>query len=403
MTLFEADRHEELGDAAWDESCAREAVERIVADVEVGFSGPDSLWPIHPLDRSPERPDVLRTLYYGAAGVIWALGRLERLGAVGVERDYLPAVRALLDRNRREDRRLHGRPILSCLNGEAGLLLLHWTMEPSEDLARQLHAAIEGNRANPARGYTWGAPGTMWAALEMFERTGEARWKDQFLSQSEDLWRAWEYDETLGCHLWTQDLYGHRAKQLGALHGFAGNAFVLLRGGALLGERRIELEKRALRTLQMTALREGPYANWLLVAGMSHHPGQANLRAQHCTGAPGMVNAFAGLPSTPETEEILLAAGELTWLAGPIAKLPGLCHGVPGSGYAFLQLFARSGDEKWLERARRFAMHAIQQAERGVEKHGQRKFSVWTGDLGLALYLWDCVRGVGEFPMMDVF
>jgi len=124
---------------------------------------------------------------------------------------------------------------------------------------------------------------------------------------------------------------------------------------------------------------------------------------QHCSGAPGMINALAALPGTQEIDEILLAAGELTWAAGPIAKLPGLCHGVPGSGYAFLNMFRRTGDEKWLQRARRFAMHAIGQTERGVEAHGQRKYSVWTGDLGLALYLWDCVRGVGEFPMMDVF
>jgi hypothetical protein len=48
-------------------------------------------------------------------------------------------------------------------------------------------------------------------------------------------------------------------------------------------------------------------------------------------------------------------------------------------------------------------MHGIQQAQAAVDRYGQRKFSVWTGDLGLALYLWDCIRGIGEFPMMDVF
>lgn len=402
MTLFEVERHEPLADLEWDEGRARAVIERIAADVHRAYGGADRLWPIHPLDRSLERPEVLRTLYYGAAGVIWALERLSELGAASLARDYRPAVRSLLEPNRRDDLRLHGRPIYSCLNGEAGLLLLQWKLEPSEELAEQLHAAIESNRESPTRGYTWGAPGTMRAALFMLERTGEARWKDLFLCHCEELWKTWEHDESLDCHLWTQDLYGFRAKQLGALHGFAGNVFVLLRAGHLLGDRQGELVVRTLRTLQVTALRERPHANWPLIGGPTDHPGQANIRVQHCSGAPGMVNALAGLPRAREIDEILLAAGELTWAAGPIAKLPGLCHGVPGSGYAFLKLHERTGDETWLQRARRFAMHATLQAERGVETHGQRKFSVWTGDLGLALYLWDCVRGASEFPMMDV-
>ena len=48
-------------------------------------------------------------------------------------------------------------------------------------------------------------------------------------------------------------------------------------------------------------------------------------------------------------------------------------------------------------------MHAIGQADRAAAEHGQRKFSVWTGDLGLALYLCDCVAGSSDFPMLDVF
>jgi hypothetical protein len=116
-----------------------------------------------------------------------------------------------------------------------------------------------------------------------------------------------------------------------------------------------------------------------------------------------MVNCLASLPRDPEVDALLVAAGELIWLAGPQLKLPSLCHGVSGSGYAFLKLFARTGDDSWLVRARRFAMHGIGQAERGLKEHGQRKFSLWTGDLGLATFLCDCVRGNHQFPTMDVF
>ena len=61
---------------------------------------------------------------------------------------------------------------------------------------------------------------------------------------------------------------------------------------------------------------------------------------------------------------LALDGGELIWRAGPLAKGPGLCHGTAGNGYAFLRLHALTGDELWLMRARRFAMHAVEQVER---------------------------------------
>jgi hypothetical protein len=80
-----------------------------------------------------------------------------------------------------------------------------------------------------------------------------------------------------------------------------------------------------------------------------------------------------------------------------------LCHGAAGSGYSFLKLYRRTGDDSWLDRARKFAMHAIEQCDRDVKTFGQRKFSLWTGDLGLAIYLWDCIRASAKFPTIDVF
>ena len=64
-------------------------------------------------------------------------------------------------------------------------------------------------------------------------------------------------------------------------------------------------------------------------------------------------------------DELLAGGGELTWQAGPLAANAGLCHGTAGNGYAFLRLFERTGDERWLERAQAFAMHAAAQAAEG--------------------------------------
>lgn len=33
---------------------------------------------------------------------------------------------------------------------------------------------------------------------------------------------------------------------------------------------------------------------------------------------------------------------------------------------------------------------------------GRRRYTLWTGDAGLALYLWHCVDGAGGVPSLDV-
>jgi lantibiotic modifying enzyme len=399
VALWEPDRHEPFARIAWDETRVREAIARIVDGAHAAYGGVEALWPIHPIDVSDERPPVLLPLYYGAAGVIWALHHLS-----AARRDYLPAVETLLERNRADNLRLANRKLPAFSLGDAGILMLHWRLAPSEALAQQLTDAIEANMRHPSNGFSWGAPGTMRAALFMHERTGEARWADLFRHNADILWDNWHWHGPTGCYLWTQDLYGEKAQQLGALHGFAGNAFVLLSGKHLLpvGQQE-ELIARTRNTFLKTALREGAFANWELCARPSEHPGMKNIRVQHCTGAPGLINTLHLLPRDAETDALLLAAGELTWTAGPLAKIPSLCHGVPGSGYAFLKLYARTGDATWLERARAFAMHAIVQNERYVAQQGQRKYSLWTGDLGLAVYLSDCIAGAPQIPMLDVF
>ena len=105
----------------------------------------------------------------------------------------------------------------------------------------------------------------------------------------------------------------------------------------------------------------------------------------------------------PELDALLVAGGHLTWQAGPLTKGYGLCHGTAGNGYAFLSLFRRTGEERWLARARAFAMHAITQMDAHARRYGQHRYSLWTGDLGFALYLRDCLHVGAGFPTLDVF
>jgi hypothetical protein len=59
----------------------------------------------------------------------------------------------------------------------------------------------------------------------------------------------------------------------------------------------------------------------------------------------------------------------------------------------------RTGDERWLDRARAFAMHALGQLEGARAATGQGRHTLWTGDPGTALYLADCLAGTGRLPV----
>ncbi len=78
-----------------------------------------------------------------------------------------------------------------------------------------------------------------------------------------------------------------------------------------------------------------------------------------------------------------------------------ICHGTAGNGYALLKTFERTGDEVWLDRARRFAVHALGQVERRRAERGHGRYSLWTGDLGVARFAADCVDARSAYPVFD--
>jgi lantibiotic modifying enzyme len=230
----------------------------------------------------------------------------------------------------------------------------------------------------------------MTAALALWRASGEERWRKAWIESADRL--LWEWRELV----WIQDLYGKRQHYVGAGHGFAGNAFALLSGREMLGERAEQLFERTRGVLIELARVEGQVAQWfpLVDAENGRHP------VQWCHGAPGIVISLADLPHDDETDRLLRAGGELTWQAGPLRKGPGLCHGTAGNAYAFLALFARSSDELWLERARAFAMDAAADAERRRLERGRGRYSLYTGDLGVAMLMHACLEGDSSFPFL---
>src|ERR671939_1385673 len=76
--LYDPTQFEPLIDEPWDPGRVEDAIAAIVADADAAFD-PEALWPAHEWD-GWEEPLPLKSLYAGAAGVIWALDALRERG-----------------------------------------------------------------------------------------------------------------------------------------------------------------------------------------------------------------------------------------------------------------------------------------------------------------------------------
>ena len=360
--LFTPEAHEPLVDESWSAETARAAIAAIVADAESAY---DDGWSMHPLDEDDDLSGLrLRTVYLGGAGVVDALTRLERRGFADLQRDYVPYL----------ERSLEVEPDFpdgerSLWMGETGIRLVLQRLAPSQANLDRLAELIAANAEDERCELMWGSPGTILAGRELgLDVTASVKWLR---------------DRREPDGLWTQQLYGHSRRFLGPAHGFAGCALAL--GDADISE-----------TLRRFAVEDDGLANWPPLAGTRlEDNGDGQIRMQWCHGAPGIVATLGHVMD----EDLALAGGELTWQAGPLHKGASLCHGTAGNGYAFLALLGRTGDERWLTRARTFALHAAAQVERSRSEHGRGRYTLWTGDLGTALYLADCVDGGGTLPL----
>ena len=357
-----------LAGGDWDEARAEEAIRTIVADAEAAFDG--TRWPWHP--REGEEFGF-SDVYIGGAGMIWALGEL---GSTGWE----DAAVSFIDHYRARPSPWDEEPVETSYHfGEAGIALVASRLTGDPGIADRVHELVVAGLASEANEVMYGTPGSMLVAEAMLAWTGEPRWDDAWRAAAERVEAARDADG-----LWTSHIGGHAARYLGPAHGYAGNVRAFANRAPV-----------QLADLEPYVVRDGKLVNWLPVEGDDLE----QIRVQWCHGAPGMVATLGDLLD----DELAVGGGELTWRAGPLAKGPGLCHGTVGNAYAFLVLHRRTGDELWLDRARAFAMHAISQVERERAALGRGRYSLFTGDVGVALFLRHLLDGDHRFPTMGPF
>jgi hypothetical protein len=368
--IYDAEAHEPLTGTAWDEARIRDRIASIVEDAERSLR--DGSWPNHPLDddEEPRLPEGLATVYLGSAGMLWALHRL------GSKLDLAVLVEAALRRYR--ERPDWEEDVPSLLMGESGILLVAKAVGGAFERERLRERIVENER-NPTWELMWGSPGTMLAARA-------AGFAADYERSAAILLAEWE---SAGDGIWTQDMYGKMTQYMGPVHGFAGSVHALR--GYLSDD---ELRRRSEGPLRTMAVAEDGLVNWLSYVG-AERPN----REQWCHGAPGMITTLGDLMP----RDLFLGGAELTWCAGPLAKGPGLCHGTAGNGYALLRAHALTGGREWLDRARRFAVHALEQVDSAREQHRQGRFTLFTGDVGAALFAQSCLEVDPRFPLLDVW
>lgn len=388
--LFEAERFESLIDEPWVPAQVEDAIATIVSDADAAFDA-HALWPVHEWDASlysVEHP--LKVIYGGSAGMAWGLDALRRGGRAETSLDLAGIALHALELERAEPDATadeHYRPG-SLLDGETGVVFAAFRLTSDPVLADELHALVRGNVDNPTDDLSWGAPGTLLVALALHESTGEQRWLEAARESAAAL-RARRGDDGL----WRQD---DDYRGLGTLHGAAGNTLALCR---LESDDVLASETAAI--LARHAVRDGGLANWPGATGRGLvRPRDGRIALQWCTGAPGIL---AGAWDYLD-EDLVLAGADLVWRAGAHRDEKGhsLCHGTAGNGFALLKAFARTGDELWLERARCLAVHALRQADRMAAANGRRRYSLFTGDVGTALFAAACLDADTRFPIVDV-
>jgi hypothetical protein len=367
--LFRASEHEPLAGEEWSDDRAADAIRAIVRDAESAFDG--ERWPWHPRDGEEWG---FSDVYIGGAGIIWAL---DELGSTGWE----DAAVSFIDRYRARPSPWDEDPVETSYHfGELGIALVAFRLTRDTALADRVHELVLAGLDSEANEVMYGTPGSMLVAEAMLAWTGEPRWDEAWRAAAERVEAARDPDG-----LWISHIGGHADRYLGPAHGYAGNMRAFVNRS----------REPTLADLSPYLVRDGGLANWQ--PGVEKGPDE--IRVQWCHGAPGMVATLGDLLDL----ELAVAGGELTWRAGPLAKGPGLCHGTAGNAYAFLVLHRRTGDERWLERARAYGMHAMGAVERERAAVGRGRYSLFTGDIGVALFLRHLLDGEDRFPTMGPF
>ncbi|CAE8629905.1 unnamed protein product [Polarella glacialis] len=327
------------------------------------------------------------SIYTGAAGAAYALlhlascGLREPAAAAAEALRRLPEAEAACD-NRRA----------TLLEGPAGCVALEaWAQQLLGDTAAASKSVVRlGKLAACARDLPaqecevlYGRCGFLGAILLVRQRLGDA---ELLAAQAAELVaQVVAEGKRAACDDWPLYFEWHGTCYLGGAHGMCGILLTLLQLPAelaLAGPDAAQLVRATTERLLKCRFKSG---------NLSSSLGSRQDRLVHwCHGSTGLVMLLLRLGTGPDAEGYLALAkeaGEVVWRRGLLStKGLGLCHGIPGNGYALLALHRATGDSLWLRRALHFAVFAAKH-ESDLAPLADRPLSLFEGLAG-ALCFW---------------
>lgn len=229
--LFIPERHTTITDVKWSKDLAKDYIISLINTTENLFQA-ERLWPVHPdLQKDNGISQPITSLWFGAAGTLWALNQLNKSYPVNLQR-YMPYLEQLTLLQSAWIKEMASEFIptdsTGYLLGSLGSNFVKWIYTGNH--LTQLHQDAIANLHHPANALMWGASGSMIVALEMYKSNQQQEWLNLYKMGVTHLLSNYYQDDAKQCYVWQQDLYGSKAIILGLVHGFAGNAYALLKG-----------------------------------------------------------------------------------------------------------------------------------------------------------------------------
>src|SRR5260370_4183740 len=155
--MIENARHVPLRPVPWDAGIATVAIDEIVSEARTHF-GEEGFWPAHPQDNAK---DGHSGFYLGAAGMIWGIDYLQRVGATAPRIDFRPVLARLLATTQAEmagygDYSTNG----SFLFGDLGTALVVMRLATSDAIAGVIHERAATHTPLTVPVVIWGLPRT---------------------------------------------------------------------------------------------------------------------------------------------------------------------------------------------------------------------------------------------------
>jgi hypothetical protein len=144
--MIDIARHVPLRHIRWSESDAASAIEDIVADGLERFDA-ERFWPVHPLDEGIR--DGNTSLYFGAAGMVWGIDYLSRVGATKVRFDFRPVLPRLLEASRAEFAKWKYAAHGSLLLGDIAAALVVMRLDHAAAIADLVYTRADANTTLP--------------------------------------------------------------------------------------------------------------------------------------------------------------------------------------------------------------------------------------------------------------